>query len=220
MAHAPENTIRAFRLALDLGADGFELDVHRSKDGHLVVIHDGTVDKTTNGTGAVAEMTLAELRSLNAGDGERIVTLGEVFDAFPTAYVYVELKAEDTETPTADLIRQKGAVERVIVGSFDPGKVARVKDYAPEIETSLLIGEWDVDFVALARDAKADCIHFCWRHHPSPHTLLTDGVMRRAEDAGLKVVLWNEERPDEIWKLVQKPIYGICSNEPELFANI
>lgn len=220
MAHAPENTMRAFRLALELGADGFELDVHLSRDGRVVVIHDATVDKTTDGTGAVADKTLAELRALDAGGGERISTLEEVFDALPTAYVYVELKGEGTEVPTADLVCQRGVGGRVIVGSFDAAKVARVKDYAPEIETSLLLGDWDADFVALAREAKADCIHFCWRHHPSPHTLLTDDAMRRAEAAGLKVVLWNEERPAEIAELVKKPIYGICSNEPELLAAV
>ena len=65
--HAPENTLPSFRLAMDMGADGFELDVHMSKDGELVIIHDKTVDRTTNGTGAVKDMTLAELKALDAG---------------------------------------------------------------------------------------------------------------------------------------------------------
>lgn len=215
MAHAPENTFRSFRRALELGADGFELDVHRSRDGHLMVIHDARVDKTTHGTGFVAELTLDQLRALDAGDGERIPTLTEVFDAFPSAYIYVELKGEETEILTADLVREKQAVERVIVGSFDGEKIARVKAYAPEIETSLLLADWEADFVALARRACADCIHFCWERHPSPHRLLTDEVFRRAQEADLAVLLWHEERPDEIRELVRKPIYGICSNAPE-----
>lgn len=210
MAYAPENTLRAFRLALELGADGFELDVHRSRDGHLVVIHDARVDNTP-----CAEMTLEQLRALDVGDGERIPTLSEVFDAFPSAYVYVELKGEETEILAADLVRERRAVERVIVGSFDGRKVARVKGYAPEIETSLLLADWEADFVALARQAGADCIHFCWERHPSPHRLLTDAVLRRAQEADLAVLLWHEERPDEIRELVRKPIYGICSNAPE-----
>jgi len=210
--------MRAFRRALELGADGFELDVHRSKDGHLVVIHDATVDQTTNGSGAVADKTLAELRSLDAGDGERIPTLEEVLDVFPHAYVYVELKGEGTETLTADLLRRKGAVERALVGSFDAKKVARVKEHAPEIETSLLIEEWEVDFVARAKEAQADSIHFCWRDHPSPQRLLTDDVLRRAQEAGLHVILWNEERPEVLREVLRLPIYAICSNAPELLV--
>jgi glycerophosphoryl diester phosphodiesterase len=213
----PENTMRAFRRALELGADALELDVHRSRDGHLVVIHDGRVDKTTNGRGAVAEMTLQELRALDAGRGERIPTLEEVVDEFaPRCVLCIELKGAGTEIPTADLVRRKHAVPRVIIASFDPEKVACVKDYAPEIETSVLTASWEEDFVALALRAKADCIHFCWERHPSPHTLLTDDVLERAHAAGLRVLLWHEERPAEIRELVKKPIYGICSNAPEL----
>jgi len=81
-AHAPENTLTAFQLALDQGADGIELDVMLSKDGQLVVIHDETVDRTTNGTGKVAEMDLVELKVLDAGQGESLPTLPEVFDRF------------------------------------------------------------------------------------------------------------------------------------------
>ncbi|MBM3214586.1 glycerophosphodiester phosphodiesterase [Candidatus Poribacteria bacterium] len=216
-AHEPENTLRAFRRALELGADAIELDVHVSKDGELVVIHDAYVDKTTDGTGAVAEMASNELRRLDAGEGEPIPTLAEVIDGFAReAVLCIELKGEGSAIPTADLVRGKRCVDRVILCSFDAAKVRRVKEHAPEIETSVLTGSWEEDFLLLAREAKADCIHFCWERHPQPHTLLTDDVMRRAHEAGLEVVLWHEERPDEIRELIRKPIYGICSNNPEL----
>src|SRR5829696_2712479 len=105
---APENTIEAFRLALEAGAGGLELDVHMTSDGHIVVIHDATVDRTTNGTGAVSEMTLHELRRLDAGHnfspdggptrpyrgrGVRVPTLGEVLREFPGVAVNIEIKA-------------------------------------------------------------------------------------------------------------------------------
>ena len=209
--------MRAFRRALELGADGLELDVHLSLDGTLVVIHDGRVDKTTDGTGEVSAMTLAELRRLDAGKGERIPTLEEVIDAFASrCLLLIELKGAGTERPTADLIRAKGVVDRVIVSSFDTGKLARLKAYAPEIETAALTGSWEIDFVAYAEEAQADCIQFGWERHPAPHTLLTPGLFRRAEEADLKVILWHEERPEVIRELNELPIYGVCGNAPEL----
>ncbi|MDW6064895.1 glycerophosphodiester phosphodiesterase family protein [Streptomyces sp. FXJ1.4098] len=93
-ADEPENTLRSFRRAHRVGAEGVELDVRVSRDGHLVVIHDATVDRTTDGTGEVAALSLAELRELDAGQGERIPTLREALDAFP-GLVQVEIKAPE-----------------------------------------------------------------------------------------------------------------------------
>lgn len=94
--HEPENTLRSVRRALELGADGIEVDVHLA-DGRLVVIHDDTLNRTTNGTGPVAEKSFACLRSLNAGQGERIPTLEEVFDTVNRrAIVNIELKGLGT----------------------------------------------------------------------------------------------------------------------------
>ena len=91
--HAPENTMAAFRLAMEQHADGIELDVMLSKDGHVVVIHDATVNRTTNGTGRVSALTLAELQTLDAGNGEHIPTLEEVLETFGDQWVInVELK--------------------------------------------------------------------------------------------------------------------------------
>ena len=216
-AHEPENTMLAFRRALELGADGLELDVHLTSEGVPVVIHDASVDKTTDGTGQVGEMSLAEIRALDAGKGEQIPLLEEVIDEFAgRCLLLIELKGLGSETPTGDMIRAKDAVASVIVSSFDPAKLATLKTHAPEIETAALTGRWDIDFVALAEEAKADCIQFGWERHEAPHTLLTDDVFGRAREAGLKVLLWHEERPEVIRELEGLPIYGVCGNAPEL----
>ncbi len=215
--HEPENTMLAFRRALELGADGLELDVHLSSDGVPVVIHDGTLDKTTDGSGQVNEATVKELRALDAGKGERIPLLEEVIDEFAGhCLLLIELKGAGSDIPTADMVRDKDAVASVVVSSFDPAKLATVKAHAPEIETAVLTGRWDIDFVALAEEAKADCIQFGWERHEAPHTLLTDDVFRRAREAGLHVMLWHEERPEVIAELEGLPIYGVCGNSPEL----
>jgi glycerophosphoryl diester phosphodiesterase len=216
-AHEPENTMLAFRRALDLGADGLELDVHLSSDGVPVVIHDSTLDKTTDGSGQVSETSLADIRKLDAGKGEKIPLLDEVIDAFAgRCLLLIELKGAGSEIATADMIRAKDVVPSVVVSSFDPEKLSRMKAYAPEIETAVLTGRWDIDFVALAEGAKADCIQFGWERHEAPHTLLTDDVFRRARDAGLYIMLWHEERPNVIAALDGLPIYGLCGNAPEL----
>jgi glycerophosphoryl diester phosphodiesterase len=215
--HEPENTMLAFRRALELGADGLELDVHLSSDGVPVVIHDGTLDKTTDGSGQVSETTLDALRALDAGKGEKIPLLEEVIDAFASqCLLLIELKGAGSDVATADMIRDKGVVQSVIVSSFDPAKLATLKAHAPEIETAVLTGRWDIDFVALAEEASADCIQFGWERHPAPHTLLTEDVFRQAREAGLYVMLWHEERPDVIAELEGLPIYGVCGNAPEL----
>ena len=134
-ALAPENTMAAFANGLALGADGLELDVHLSRDGHAVVLHDPTVERTTDGCGAVADMLAADLQRLDAGyhyarDGRHpwrgrgcgIPLLRDVLTRFPTVPVIVELKTPDPELVrvTVGELRAAGAVSRVMVGSFHP----------------------------------------------------------------------------------------------------
>ncbi len=107
MGYAPENTLGSFAKALELGVDGIELDVHVCKSGEVVVIHDERVDRTTNGKGQVKEMTLKELKELDAGKGERIPTLEEVLDFVDRrAFIDIELKAEGIGNSVADIVRK------------------------------------------------------------------------------------------------------------------
>ena len=142
-AYEPENTLRAFRRAIELGADMSELDLHLSKDGELVVIHDYMVDSTTNGHGAVKEMTIEEIKELDAGQGERVPILQEVIDLVRGRNgLYIELKAEGTPPATVEVLRANGftAHSQVIVGSFQPEFVRETKQLAPELAVSLLVG--------------------------------------------------------------------------------
>src|SRR4051794_23137839 len=103
-AYEPENTLRAFEKAIELGADMSEIDLHLSKDGELIVMHDYSVDQTTNGHGAIKEMTLEEIKRLDAGQGEQVPTLQEVIDLVRGRNgLYIELKAEGTPRATVDL---------------------------------------------------------------------------------------------------------------------
>ncbi len=147
-SYAPENTFAAFDYALELGVRHVELDVHFSRDGHLVVIHDDTLDRTTDGTGRVADRTLAELRSLDAGawfgaeyGGERIRTLAEVFERYKgRLHFHVEIKAraEGLASRTADMVRAHGLGSDVTITSFWKPCIEEVRAYAPELASGWL----------------------------------------------------------------------------------
>jgi glycerophosphoryl diester phosphodiesterase len=220
-AYEPENTLRAFRRAMELGADMSELDLHLSKDGVLIVMHNATVDQTTNGHGAIRELTLAELRRLDAGQGERVPTLAEVIDLVRGRHgLYIELKAEGTPQPTVALLRANEMTDRrqVIVGSFQPALVRETKELAPELTVSLLIGLVypAQELIALARAASADYVHLCWENRaPQPHQLLTPELLRALRQAGLGIVLWHEERDDELKVLRTLDVDALCTNAPD-----
>ena len=136
-ADAPENTLAAFRRAAENGADGIELDVRLSGDGDVVVIHDATVDRTTNGQGSVASMTVAELQALDAGSGEYIPTLDEVFALFGDSFLYnVELKGSGArdrglEAAVAELITTHNLERQVVVSSFNQFSLRRARRLLP-----------------------------------------------------------------------------------------
>src|SRR4051812_32195440 len=219
-AYEPENTLRAFRRAIEMGADMSELDLHLSKDGELIVMHNYTVDQTTNGHGAIKEMTLAEIKGLDAGHGEQVPVLQEVIDLVRGRNgLYIELKAAGTPPAAIGLLKANGFTARtqVIVGSFQPELVRETKELAPEIAVSLLVGPVypAQELVAMARAARADYIHLCWEMRaPQPHTLLTPDLLAALRLAGLGIVLWHEERDDEIRSLRTLDVDAICTNTP------
>jgi glycerophosphoryl diester phosphodiesterase len=244
-AYEPENTLRAFRRAMEQGADLSELDLHLSKDGALIVMHNPTVDQTTNGHGAIRDQTLAELRLLDAGHGERVPTLHDVIDLVRGRHgLYIELKAEGTPRPTVDLLcanaliasrdtassRAVGsaagsgpAAHQVIVGSFQAELVRETKELAPELSVSLLVGPVypAQELIALARAAQADYVHLCWENRaPQPHKLLTPELLRALRAAGLGIVLWHEERADELRVLYTLDVDAICTNTPDKLSEL
>jgi glycerophosphoryl diester phosphodiesterase len=218
----PENTLRALRRAIELGADMVELDVHLSRDGHPVVIHDFRVDATTDGTGEVSALTLAELRRLDAGRGERIPTFDEFVEASGRRCgLYVELKGPGTAGPVAAAIRRHRVQESVIVGSFRPELVEAARAAAPEIPASLLVRADVVDPVGDTLATGAAFVHLCWeRRSPNPADDVTPALLASCRAAGLGVVLWHEERPAVIERLRGLPVDAVCGNRPELLQSL
>ena len=147
--YAPENTFAAFDMALDMGVDHVELDVHFSRDGHIVVTHDDTLDRTTDGSGPVAGLTLAELRKLDAGSwfgaeyaGERIRSLAEMFERYKgQMHFHIEIKAraEGLASRVADMVRAYDLISDVTITSFWRPWLDEVREYAPEMATGWLV---------------------------------------------------------------------------------
>ncbi|MBI3271749.1 MAG: glycerophosphodiester phosphodiesterase [Planctomycetes bacterium] len=206
----PENTLRSFERAAALGCDAVELDVHLSADRRLVVIHDETVNRTTNGKGAVKELPLSRLQRLDAGKGERIPTLDEVLDLVAgRMVVHVELKAPGTGAAAARLLSRRKAEDWTEVSSFLHPELVRAKGEDAKLRTGVLYFCVPVDPVGLAAAAGADALH-PW------HEFATPDLVRRAHRAGLTVLAWTADREEEIRRLVRARVDSICSNRPEV----
>lgn len=140
-AAEPENTLRSFLRAEREGLDGIELDLHLSSDGALVVMHDETLDRTTDGSGAIADHTLEELRELDAGLGERIPVFEEVLDAVgPTLPVQAEIKDRAAARSLAKVLRERDLLDRVSVISFHDSALTEIRGLLPEVRTVLVAG--------------------------------------------------------------------------------
>ena len=226
-AHAPENTLAAFTLAFELGAEGIECDVQRSRDGRLVIIHDGTVDRTTDGTGPVAEQCFDELRALNAGvrfhRRQLIPTLDEVLDVVARrgGELNLEIKGESVEDALATAAAVEPALRalaeeqraRLLVSSFEHPAVALLKARLPWLRVALLYGgEWrdqdPRDLIAPARALGAEAVHPGVR-------LVTLELVQRAHEAGLRVNVWTANRRGTIRKLIAWGVDGLFSDYPE-----
>ena len=216
--HEPENTLRSVRKALELGADGIEVDVYLA-DGQLVVIHDDTLERTTNGVGRVAEKSFAYLRSLDAGHGEPIPTLAEVFDTVNRrAVINVELKGPGTAAPVAQLIGQyvqSGGWrhEDFLVSSFDLAQIQTIKRLQPGIRTGALIEKVPPGLAAFAEQLGA------WSVHPRKRCVSPE-LVADAHRRGLKVFVFTINRPADIAFMQTLGVDGVFTDYPERVATL
>ena len=241
-ALAPENTIEAFRLAVEAGAGGLELDVHMTRDGHIVVIHDATVDRTTNGTGAVSEMTLEELRRLDAGHnfspdggptrpyrgrGVRVPTLGEVLREFPGVAVNIEIKAgtPGIEEKVLGVLREANALGRALVVSTPHDIVKRFRKVSGgHVSTGASRWEIGVFYISsrfrlerLVRPAY-DALQVPLRHRGLP--VVTPRFVRAAHARGVRVDAWTINQADEMRRLLDLGVDVIMTDRPGMLAEV
>ncbi len=172
---APENTLAAFKAAAESGAHGIELDVQLTKDGQIVVIHDETIDRTTNGTGYVKDMAWEQLRTYDAGSwfhpsfqGESIPSLEEVLDVVTAHHdsmiINIELKNDQIDYPqleekVLELLNEKGMIEQTIISSFNPESLKRVRELDPDIETGFLFEGIPANILDRIKPLQVNAIH-------------------------------------------------------------
>ncbi|ASI99823.1 glycerophosphodiester phosphodiesterase family protein [Thermococcus celer] len=193
MSHYPENSLLAFRKAIEAGADGIELDVWLTRDGEVVVMHDETIDRTSNMSGKIKEMTLEELKGADIGMGERIPTLEEVFEALPKdALVNVEIKDPDAVERVAEIVASSNP-ERVMVSSFNLDALREYRKQDDTTRMGLLIEREEV--VPMVPKLKEELN--LWSINVPVEAIYmlglekTIGALQWARSIGLKVVLWS-----------------------------
>ena len=220
--HAPENTLEAFRLAMEMGADGFELDVHVTKDGELVVIHDEDVKRTTNGEGLIADMTLAEIKELDACNGmeayrgAKIPTLAEVYELVKNTnhIVNVEIKTDNYFYPQIEekclaLTREMGMEDRVIYSSFNHYSLVKLHELNPDAKLGMLSEDilyhpWDY----------AKTLHVDYLHPKKLNMYLPD-FAEGAKNAGFGLNVWTVNDEQTMLECLKQGV-NIITNYPDV----
>lgn len=212
--YEPENTLLSFSKALELGVDMIELDVYTLKDGHTVVIHDDKVDRTTDGKGYVLDKSFDEIRSLDAGKGERTPTLEEVLDLTDRkAKVNIELKGVGTAEPVSSMIgryieEKDWKEDDFLVSSFNHHELRNFKKLRPEIRIGALTVGIPLDYAKFGAELGAysvnPCIEFVDRN-----------FVDDAHEKGMKVFVWTVNDPDDMERMRDLGVDGIFTNFPD-----
>lgn len=222
-AYAPENTLAAFELAVRQKADAIELDTKLTRDGHVVIFHDQTLERTTGAQGRVIDSSLAELRHLDAGShfdvayrGEQIPTLDEVFDLVGK-HTFVNVDLTNYASPTdrlpekvAEIVKKHNMAERVLFSSFNPIALLRIHRSLPQVPIGLLAmdgkkGAWARSWLGY------------WLHYQSLHPALEDAsphLVERAHQRGCRVLVYTVNQPDDMRRLFQIGVDGILTDDP------
>ncbi|MEE2743005.1 MAG: glycerophosphodiester phosphodiesterase family protein [Bdellovibrionota bacterium] len=210
---SPENTLKSIKKALDLGCGGVEIDVHLSRDEHLMVIHDWTLDRTTSGQGKVKDYTLEELKKLNAGEGETIPTLDEVLNlvkGYKESVVLIEIKAPGCEKRIIDCVDSLEMKERSIIKCFHHGPLKMIKDLRPDFKTHCLLYGRPLNPVEIVKAAKGDGLSIS-------HETFDKELVSECLNQGLEMTVWNANTVEDMELFKQMGFHYICTDFPSLF---
>jgi len=210
-AYEPENTIRSFKKALEIGVDAVELDVRQTKDNQLVIIHDADVKKTTNGKGLVKELTLNEIKAFSTAKDEKIPTLEEALDFLDKkAKILIELKETGVEDKVLSLVRERQMQKNVIIVSFNEDALRKIRELDKEVEIGLIYAKHKNPIKA-ALELKASYLVSFYKF---THT----ANVQKAHENGLKVIVWTINTPEEVTEYAKKGVDGIASDKPDILA--
>ena len=211
--HGPENTLAAIQKGIALGVDFVEIDLRRTADGVLVVLHDETVNRTTNGKGRVDHLSLQEVKKFNAGNSEHIPTLKEVLKvAAGEAGLMLELKVKGMAQQTVEVVREAGFRDPVIYASFLHDELQHVRTVEPEASLMVLFG--GLPHASVSRAIKYGSSYVGLRHDKTTRVLV-DSFHR----AGLLVFVYTADAPSDIQRALSLDVDGVISNFPERIAS-
>lgn len=224
----PENTMLAFQKAFEIGVDGIEIDIQLTKDQELIVIHDTTVNRTTDGKGYVKDKTLNELQQLNAAhkfpeisNKEIIPTLKEYFEWVKEKPLLtnIELKTNVFEYPGIEekvikLIQEYQLQHTIIFSSFNHYTIKKLKELDSTIKCGLLSSDWLVDFGEYAKKVGVECVH------PAHYTLQNPIVLNELLEKQLEINTWTVNKEEQMRSLIQAGVTSIITNYPDKLNNI
>ncbi|KAA1429369.1 glycerophosphodiester phosphodiesterase [Nocardioides antri] len=221
-----ENTLSAFRHAVSLGYEYLETDVHVTKDGALLAFHDAVLERVTDRMGAIANLTLSEIREARIAGREQIPTFGQLLDAFPDARFNIDIKSDGAAEVLADVIREHDLWDRVLVGSFSP---ARVREFRRLTEGRVPTAAhlWEIlvyRFLPSARLANLlagrDFVAFQIPHRRFGLRVASSGLVRRAHATGKHVHVWTVDDPDEMGDLLDRGVDGLFTDRTDLLKDV
>ncbi len=208
-AYEPENTLRSFKKALEIGVDAIEFDVRKTKDNKLVVIHDADVKRTTDGKGLVSALTVKEIRAFSAEKGEKIPTLKEALDFLDKKVkIFIELKEAGLEEKVLGAVRKNGLQKNVIIVSFIEEALRKVRELDKKVEIGLIYVKHKNPIKA-ALELKASYLLPLYRF---THT----SNVRKAHENGLNVIVWTINEPKDVAEYKKKGVDGIASDKPDI----
>lgn len=221
--YAPENTLEAFRLAMEQGADGIELDVHLTKDGEVVVIHDETLNRTSDGQGKVRDYTLEELKKFSFHNyiekykGVQIPTLKEVLDLVENSSmkVNIELKTgiywyEGIEEKTMEIVKNKKMEGRVIYSSFNHYSIQKILEQDIHAETAYLFSDVTLNMEKYAKETGVKGLH------PAVYHLKMADFLETYLNSGLKVRVWTVNKKEDMKMFMDAGVDAVITNYPDL----
>lgn len=221
-----ENTVAAFKHAVSLGYDYLETDVHVTRDGVLLAFHDAVLDRVTDTSGAVADLTLAEVRRALVGGREHVPTLAQLFDEFHRARFNIDLKADGAVEPLAEFLDERQAHDRVLVGSFSRRRLARfrrrTKGRVPTSADPFEVAAFRflpsarlADLLTRGRPAALQV-----PHRRGPFTVATAGLVRRAHAVGKHVHVWTVDEVEEMHQLLDRGVDGIITDRTDRLKRV
>ena len=210
----PENTLRSFEKAIELGVDYVECDVRLTADGWPVLMHDETVDRTTNGSGAVAQMAFAHVRQLDAGGGERVPTLEEFLDLIQgKVKAHVELKGDGSEDAVLRLLDARGGRDDVVLTSGDTQKLRRVRALNGKVTLEHIFSQPPPDAIQRAHSAKAKRVSTHFSH-------ATADFVEACHAAFLEVIAWPPNTEATMQAMIDLGVDYICTDRPDILLRL